>query len=494
MTNMPDKVQRIVIAGGGTAGWMTAAALSHTLGKQLNITLVESDIIGTVGVGEATIPTLQYFHRLLGIDEREFMAATQATFKLGIEFINWRHAEHKYLHAFGHTGQDCWACGFQHFWLRGRQLGIHYDYGDYCPEHQAAKAERFAHTQPKNLNYAYHLDAGNYARYLRSFSEQRGVTRIEGIISDVVLNPGTGNIDSLTLSQGEIVHGDLFIDCTGFRGRLIEQALHTGYEDWSHWLPCDRAIAVQSEHSHPPLPFTRSTAQPYGWQWRIPLTGRQGNGVVFASNAISHADAEDELLASLQAEPLTEPKMISFRTGKRRKQWHKNCVAIGLSSGFLEPLESTSIHLISSAILRLLDFFPHNGIKPSEIHEYNKQAELELIGIRDFVILHYKVTQRRDSPLWQYCQQMTVPDTLQEKLDLFAQTGRVLKERNELFEDSWQQVMLGQGIQPGGYHPIVNNMSDDELHHFLLQIRQQIANRVTQLPHHLDYLGQYVNQ
>ncbi|MEC9261562.1 MAG: tryptophan halogenase family protein, partial [Pseudomonadota bacterium] len=362
---MADRVQRIVIAGGGTAGWMTAAALSHTLGKQLNITLVESDTIGTVGVGEATIPTLQYFHRLLGIDEREFMAATQATFKLGIEFVNWRHAEHKYLHAFGHTGQDCWACGFQHFWLRGRQLGIHYDYGDYCPEHQAAKAERFAHTQPKNLNYAYHLDAGNYARYLRRFSEQRGVTRIEGIISDVVLNPATGNIDSLTLSQGETVHGDLFIDCTGFRGRLIEQALHTGYEDWSHWLPCDRAIAVQSEHSHPPLPFTRSTAQPYGWQWRIPLTGRQGNGVVFASNAISHADAEDQLLASLQAEPLTEPKIISFRTGKRRKQWHKNCVAIGLSSGFLEPLESTSIHLISSAILRLLDFFPHNGIQPS---------------------------------------------------------------------------------------------------------------------------------
>ncbi|MBR9790201.1 MAG: tryptophan 7-halogenase [Gammaproteobacteria bacterium] len=494
MTNIPDKVQRIVIAGGGTAGWMTAAALSHTLGKQLNITLVESDTIGTVGVGEATIPTLQYFHRLLGIDEREFMAATQATFKLGIEFVNWRHAEHKYLHAFGHTGQDCWACGFQHFWLRGRQLGIHYDYGDYCPEHQAAKAERFAHTQPKNLNYAYHLDAGNYARYLRRFSEQRGVKRIEGIISDVALNPATGNIDSLTLSQGEIVHGDLFIDCTGFRGRLIEQALHTGYEDWSHWLPCDRAIAVQSEHSHPPLPFTRSTAQPYGWQWRIPLTGRQGNGVVFASNAISHADAEEQLLASLQTEPLTEPKMISFRTGKRRKQWHKNCVAIGLSSGFLEPLESTSIHLISSAILRLLDFFPHNGIQPSDIHEYNKQAELELIGIRDFVILHYKVTQRRDSPLWQYCQQMTVPDTLQEKLDLFAQTGRVLKERNELFEDSWQQVMLGQGLQPGGYHPIVNNMSDDELTRFLSQIRQQIANRVAQLPHHLDYLGQYVNQ
>lgn len=492
MNTATQPIKNIVIAGGGTAGWMTAAALSHTLGKQLNITLVESEAIPTVGVGEATIPTMQYFHRLLGIDERALMAATHATFKLGIEFNHWRHQGHSYLHAFGHTGQDCWACGFQHFWLKGRQIGITHDYGDYCPEHQAAIAQRFAHTKPQNLNYAYHLDAGKYAQFLRNFSEQRGVKRIEGKIAHVGLCPQTQFIQQLRLDDGQVIEGDLFVDCTGFKGLLIEQALRTGYEDWSHWLPCDRAIAVQSEHSHAPLPYTKATAMPYGWQWRIPLTTRQGNGVVYASNAVSDEQALDDLLTEIQATTLTEPKTIRFRTGKRRQQWNKNCVAIGLSSGFLEPLESTSIHLISSSILRLLDLFPHQGIQPSEVHEYNKQSELELIGIRDFVILHYKVTQRNDSSLWQYCRSMTVPDTLQDKLDLFTQTGRVLKERNELFEDSWQQVMLGQGLVPTNFHPIVNNMSDNELRNFLTQIRTQIQNRVAQLPAHTAYLQRFL--
>ncbi len=489
-----NKINHVVIAGGGTAGWMTAAALSHVLGKQLKITLVESEQIGSIGVGEATIPTLQYFHRVLGIDEAAFMAATQATFKLGIEFVDWRQPGHSYLHAFGHTGQDCWACGFQHFWLKGKALGIENGYGEYCPEHEAAKALRFAHTKPTSLNYAYHLDASKYAQFLRQFSETRGVIRVEGKITEVELCPQSRNIQALQLQNGQRIEGDLFIDCTGFHGRLIEQALHTGYEDWSHWLPCDRAIAVQSEHSHTPLPYTRAKALIYGWQWRIPLVSRQGNGVVYASHEVNEQTALDDLLSGLEAKPLSEPNHIRFRPGKRRRQWHKNCVAIGLSSGFIEPLESTSIHLISSGILRLLDFFPTAGINPSEVHEFNKQAELELIGIRDFVILHYKVTNRRDSALWQYCASMSVPDTLQDKLSLFAETGRVLKERNELFEDSWQQVMLGQGMLPAAYHPIVDNMTDAELRHFLMQIRQQIQQRVSQLPDHREYLSHYVRQ
>ena len=491
---MMQSKQRVVIAGGGTAGWMAAAALTRLLRGQVDVTLIESSEIGTVGVGEATIPTLAYFHKLLGIDERQFMAATQATFKLGIQFEHWRKQQHQYLHAFGQTGQSSFACDFQHFWLRGRQLGIAADFGDYCLESVAARAGKFAHLPDNGLNYAYHLDASRYALFLRNLAEQAGITRIDGTISAIATDANNGFIDTITLADGQRISGDLFIDCTGFRALLIEQTLRVGFEDWSHWLLCDRAVAMQSERIGELVPFTRSIAHPAGWQWRIPLRERMGNGLIYSSQYMSDDAASTTLTGSVSGEALHDPRFIRFTPGRRRKQWHKNCVAIGLSSGFLEPLESTSIHLISSAILRLLDFFPHNGIKPSEIHEYNKQAELELIGIRDFVILHYKVTQRRDSPLWQYCQQMTVPDTLQEKLDLFAQTGRVLKERNELFEDSWQQVMLGQGIQPGGYHPIVNNMSDDELHHFLLQIRQQIANRVTQLPHHLDYLGQYVNQ
>lgn len=486
--------QRVVIAGGGTAGWMAAAALTRLLPGQVDVTLIESSEIGTVGVGEATIPTLAYFHKLLGIDERQFMAATQATFKLGIQFEHWRAQQHQYLHAFGQTGQTSFACDFQHFWLRGRELGIAAEFGDYCLESVAARARKFAHLPNNGLNYAYHLDASRYALFLRDIAEQAGITRIDGTISAIATAPDNGFIDNITLDDGQRISGDLFIDCTGFRALLIEQTLRVGFEDWSHWLLCDRAVAMQSERIGELAPFTRSIAHPAGWQWRIPLRERMGNGLIYSSRYMSDDAASTTLTGSVSGEALHAPRFIRFTPGRRRKQWHKNCVAIGLSSGFLEPLESTSIHLISSAILRLLDFFPHNGIQPSEIHEYNKQAELELIGIRDFVILHYKVTQRRDSPLWQYCQQMTVPDTLQEKLDLFAQTGRVLKERNELFEDSWQQVMLGQGLQPGGYHPIVNNMSDDELTRFLSQIRQQIANRVAQLPHHLDYLRHYVNR
>lgn len=484
-------IQKVVITGGGTAGWMAAAALSKTLGKQLSITLVESDEIGTVGVGEATIPTLIYFHRLLELNESDLMAATQATFKLGIQFEHWRAKDQVYFHAFGHTGRDCWACGFQHFWRKGLDQNITANFGDYCLEHQAALAGKFAQLPKNGLNYAYHLDATLYAKFLRKFSENLGVKRIEGKIAQVLTHADNGHIQALQLANGQKIEGDLFIDCTGFSALLIEKALHVGYEDWSHWLPCDSAVAIQTTSTEEPRPYTRSIAHEFGWQWRIPLQHRSGNGLVYCSRYVSDDEASQRLMNNLPGEPLTELRKLTFRTGKRQKQWQHNCVALGLASGFLEPLESTSIHLISSGIIRLLELFPLHGINESEIKEFNKQTDNELIGIRDFIILHYKVTERRDSPFWQRLALMEIPATLADKINLFQQSGRVLRERNELFEDSWQQVMLGQGILPESYHPIVNNMSEQELTSFLKNIREQINHSVSRLPTHQQFLAQY---
>ncbi len=485
------KIKKVVIAGGGTAGWMTAAALSKTLGKNLDITLIESDEIATIGVGEATIPTLVFFHQLLDIKEQAFMSATNATFKLGISFENWRDINEKYIHAFGETGRDCWAAGFQHFWLKGKQKGFSADFGDYCIERKAAEANKFAHLPKNGLNYAYHIDATLYAKFLRCFSERYGLKRIEGKITKVNTTTDTGLISSLQLASGQIIEGDLFIDCTGQRALLIEQTLHTGFENWSHWLPCDSAIAVQTQSIGAAIPYTRSIARESGWQWRIPLQNRVGNGLVYCSKYLSDDQAKKTLLDNIEGETITEPKVIKYKTGRSLKQWNKNCVAIGLSSGFLEPLESTSIHLIQSGIVRLLRMFPHNGIQQSEIFEYNKQAQFETERIRDFIILHYFVTQRRDSQFWRHCSNMEIPETLAQKINLFKQTGRVFREGNELFEDSWQQVMLGQGLIPEQYHPIVDEMSDDELHHFLDKIKSGIEKTVAQLPSHEQYIARY---
>jgi len=487
-----EGIRRVVIAGGGTAGWMVAALLSKTMGKVLDISLVESDEIGTVGVGEATIPPLVQYHQLCKISEPEFMAATQATFKLGISFENWRDVNEDYIHSFGNTGTDHWSAGFQHIWLSGKRKGIATDYGDYCLELRAAVENKFAHLPKNGLNYAFHIDATLYAKFLRKMSEELGVKRVEGKIVKVNTDSDSGFITSLMLDSGKEIEGDLFIDCTGFRGLLIEQTLHAGYEDWSHWLPCDSAVAVQTESTGPAIPYTRSIAREAGWQWRIPLQHRVGNGMVYCSRYISDDDARETLLANIEGELLTEPRVIKFRPGQRLKQWSKNCVAIGLSSGFLEPLESTSIHLIQRSAIRLMRMFPHDTIEQSDIDEFNKQSQFDIETIRDFIILHYCVTNRTDTPFWRYCRNMEIPETLAHRIELFRKTGRVFRIQNELFaENSWIQVMLGQGIEPEQYHPVVDVMDDEELDSFLKQIKSNVKSTVSQLPEHQAYVEQY---
>jgi len=486
------KIKKVVVAGGGTAGWMAAASLAKLLGKTLDITLIESDLIPTVGVGEATIPTLISLHDLLGINEQEFVAAVNGTFKLGISFENWRDVNKDYIHSFGFTGRDCWAAGFQHFWLKGHKMGIAKEFGQYCGELVAAEHNKFAVTPKQGLNYAYHIDAGLYAGFLRKIAEENGAVRQEGQIVDVNLHPETGFIESVSLKSGQIVEGDLFIDCSGFRGLLIEQALHTGYEDWTHWLPCDSAVAVQTESVEEPIPYTRSIARDAGWQWRIPLQTRTGNGLVFCSRYLSDDDAISTLLENVQGETLNDPRVLKFQTGTRRKHWNKNCIAMGLSSGFIEPLESTSIHLIQRSITRLMQMFPYDGIRQPDVDEFNSQMMFEIENIRDFIVLHYNVTEREDTPFWRFCKNMDIPDSLAHRIELFKQTGRVFKVPTELFgENSWTQVMLGQGLMPEQYHPIVNMMSDDELKQFLATIDQGVSNLVGQLPTHQEFINHY---
>jgi tryptophan halogenase len=486
------KIHKVVIAGGGTAGWMAAASLSKLLGKTLDITLVESDEIGTVGVGEATIPTLQTLHELLKIKEQDFMAAVQGTFKLGISFENWRDVDEDYIHSFGWTGKDSWAAGFQHFWLKGKQMGISKEFGEYCKEWAAAKKNRFAVLPNQGLNYAYHFDASLYAKFLRKMAEEHGAVRKEGKIAVVEQHPETGFITALKLDSGERIEGDLFLDCTGFRALLIEDTLEAGFEDWTHWLPCDSAVAVQTESVAPPIPYTRSIAREAGWQWRIPLQHRVGNGVVFSSKHWSDDEAVDKLLTNVEGKTLTDPRVIKFKTGQRLKHWDKNCVSIGLSCGFIEPLESTSIHLIQRAVIRLLQMFPYDGIREPDVNEFNSQMKFEIDNVRDFIILHYHVTNRTDTEFWRQCRDMDIPDSLKHRIELFKGSGRVFKVPTELFgENSWIQVMLGQGLEPEQYHPIVNMMSDEELEKFLTGIHGSVGKLVDQLPEHQRFIDHY---
>lgn len=492
--NVNDSVgiQKVVIVGGGTAGWMTAATLAKTLGKTIDVNLIESDDIPTVGVGEATIPTLMSLHQLIGINEQEFVSRVNGTFKLGISFESWRDVNEDYFHSFGITGKDCWAAGFQHFWLKARQQGYAKDFGDYCGELIAAQQGKFAITPKHGLNYAYHIDAGLYATFLREFAEQHGAIRTEGKVIDVKLDESSGYIDRVCLASGQNIEGDLFIDCSGFRGLLIEQALHTGYDDWSHWLPCDSAVAVQTESVGAPVPYTRSIARDAGWQWRIPLQNRVGNGLVFCSRYLSDEQAIDTLLENIDGKPINDPRVIKFTTGTRRKHWNKNCIAIGLSSGFIEPLESTSIHLIQRSITRLVQMFPHRGVVEADINEFNQQMFSEIDNIRDFIVLHYCVTNRRDTPFWRHCASMPIPDSLRHRIDLFRETGRVFKVPTELFgENSWIQVMIGQGLIPEDYHSIVDMMDDQELKSFMQTIDTSVQNLVRQLPSHADFIQHY---
>lgn len=492
-----NKIKKIVIAGGGTAGWMAASSLSRLLGTNLDIILVESEQIGTVGVGEATIPTIATLHDLLKIKEQDFMKVVQGTFKLGISFENWKDIGEDYIHSFGFTGKDCWAAGFQHFWLKGEELGIAENYGEYCKEWLAAKQNRFAvlperGTSAGALNYAYHIDASLYAKLLRKMAEADGVVRREGKINSVEQDPLSGYVTALVMDSGDRIEGDLFVDCTGFRGLLIEQTLQAGYDDYTHWLPCDSAVAVQTEAVGPPIPYTRSIAREAGWQWRIPLQHRVGNGLVFSSKYWSDDEATDIILNSIEGKRLTEPRVLKFNAGQRKQHWKKNVVAVGLSSGFIEPLESTSIHLIQRSIIRLMQLFPYAGICKPDVDEFNNQMRTEIEHVRDFIILHYHVTNRTDTPFWEYCRNMEIPESLAHRIELFRQTGKVFRVPSELFaENSWVQVMLGQGIVPEQYHPIVNMMSEEELDKFLKGIHSSARNLVSQLPGHQKFIDHY---
>jgi tryptophan halogenase len=488
---MSQNIKKVVIVGGGTAGWMAAVSMSTLIGRDLEIVLVESDDIGTVGVGEATIPTFFALHQLLKINEAEFLSEVQGTIKLGISFENWKNKGEDYIHAFGYTGKSCWAAGFQHFWLKGKGLGFSEEYSCYSPELMAARQHKFGHLKQNQLNYAYHIDASLYAKYLRRLAERQGVVRQEGKVVEVN-QTASGNIQDVVLESGLVIDGQLFIDCSGFSGLLIDKVLRVGFEDWSHWLPCDSAVAVQTESVSPPIPYTRSIARDCGWQWRIPLQSRVGNGLVFSSKYLSDDEAKTTLSNNLEGRALTEPKVIKFRTGQRSKQWNKNCIALGLAGGFLEPLESTSIHLIQRGIIRLMQMFPQTEITNADRDEFNRQMSNEYEFIRDFIIMHYHVTERDDTAFWHYCRNMEIPESLDHRIRLFKESGRVFQAEGDVFgENSWTQVMLGQGLMPEQYHPIVDMMSDPELQHFLKSIKASVDNVVGQLPAHQAFLNAY---
>ena len=485
-------VKRVVVAGGGTAGWTAASALAKQLGPLLDITLVESEEIGTVGVGEATIPTFRSFHALLGVDEQEFMRETQATFKLGIAFENWGHLGDRYIHPFGDVGKSTWMGDFHHMWLMAKAGGFGGDLDDYCFELKVADAGKFALTQNPAINYAYHLDAGMYAGFLRGRFEGNGVTRVEGKIGEVEQDPESGHVTALVLEDGQRIEGDLFVDCTGFRGLLIEGALEAGYEDWRRWLPTDSALAVQTPGTDEILPYTRAIARSAGWQWRIPLQTRVGNGLVYCSEHLSEDEARTELLDNLEGEPLFEPRLIRYVTGKRRKFWDRNVVALGLAGGFMEPLESTSIHLIQIGVTRLIQLFPFAGNFDSLARRYNDQSNIEFERIRDFLVLHYKLTERADTEFWKSCRDMDIPDTLAARMALLEESGYVHQAPDDLFRvASWLYVMIGQGLMPRAWHHMGAMLGDERLRNALASLKSGIEGAVERMPTHKAFLDSY---
>jgi tryptophan halogenase len=501
MTATGNPIRSIVVVGGGSAGWMAATALATYLGKQASIRLVESEEIGIVGVGEASVPYMKQFNAgLLGIDEFDFVARTQGTFKLGIQFNDWGQIGDSYVHGFGRIGQGIGPLPFHQFWLKLFLAGRARPIGEYSLPTLAAPLGKFM-SSPGNappdspladIAYAYHFDAGLYAGYLRELAERRGVQRIEGKITHAVQRSEDGFIDAVVLESGEHVAGDLFIDCSGFRGLLIEQTLETGYIDWTHWLPCNRAMAVPCTAAGPPTPYTRSTARAAGWQWRIPLQSRIGNGYVYSSEHISDDEAAATLLANLDGRALADPRPLRFTTGMRRKLWNRNVVALGLASGFMEPLESTSIYLVQSGIQRLLGLFPDRGFDPLLERQFNEESAFEYESTRDFLILHYCATRRNDSAFWDYCRTMPIPDTLQRKIDMFRSGGRYFRTGDEFFAlPSWVQVMLGQGIVPAGYHPIVDDMPEQALVEHVARVHRSIADSVAAMPRHQDFIDRH---
>ncbi len=494
-----ESPMRIVIVGGGTSGWMTAAALSKVLRGRYPITLVESDDIGTIGVGEATIPMIQLFNRMVELDEDDFMRKTQGTFKLGIEFVNWGRLGDRYLHGFGTIGQDTWTVDFHQYWLKQYLAGKAKDLDAYSINTAACLKNKFMRPKldmPKSplsqIAYAFHFDAALYARYLRDFSEARNVKRIEGKITEVEKNDSGSRVTAVKLASGERVAGDFFIDCSGMRAILIEGAMQAGFEDWQHWLPCDRAAAVPCSSAPVLLPYTRATARDAGWQWRIPLQHRIGNGHVYSSRYMSDDEAVGTLLANLDGQPLADPRMIKFVPGRRREAWKGNVLSIGLAAGFLEPLESTSIHLVQMGIAHLLTFFPSDGFQEPEIAEYNRTIQREYEWVRDFIILHYKATERDDTPFWNYCRTMEVPETLTQRMELFRNHGRVFREGNELFTKvSWLQVMHGQRIQPQSYHPLVDVLPELDIDKYLAEVSGVIEACADYMPTHAQFIADH---
>ena len=496
---MPPILREIVVVGGGSAGWMTAAALSSLLDpKDVSITLVESDEIGAIGVGEATIPDIVNFNRILGIKEDEFMQATQATFKLGIEFVDWGRKGDTYLHPFGQHGVDMRGIDFHQYWMHSRAGGNERPIQHYSLCAVAAKQNKFALPDPdprsvlSHIRYAYHFDAALYARFLRQYAEARGVRRIEGKVEQVLQTPDTGFIAGLKLESGQAVNGDFFFDCTGFRALLAGKTLGVPLVDWRHWLPCDSALAVACRHSGPLAPYTRSTAKSAGWQWRIPTQHRTGNGHIYCREYMSDDEAASVLLEGLDGDALGSPRQIRFTTGRRQEFWTKNCIAIGLSAGFLEPLESTSIYLIQEGISRFISLFPNATLPQVVRDEYNRHMCAEFEQVRDFIVLHYFATQRDDSPFWAYCRTMDIPDSLKHKIELFREAGRIFRYEEELFaRANWVAVLLGQHVMPRSYDPIVSTLPQDEVAGSLESMRNAMEGAAARMPTHEEFLARY---
>ena len=493
-------IRKIVIVGGGTAGWMAAAPLSQRLGKACQIVLIESPEIGTIGVGEATLPTIRFYNASLGLDGADFVKQTQATFKVGIEFRDWGHLGHRFFHGFGDFGPAIENRSPHMHWLRlSRSVQNVPSFENWSVASVMARHSRFMppsgdRPSPSNAySYGFHFDAGLYAAYLRTYAIKRGVTRLEAMITDVELNPENGFIAAVKLRDGRRIDGDLFIDCSGFRGLLIEGALKAGYDDWSDQLPCNSALAVPCVKVPKYTPYTTSTAKSAGWQWRIPLQHRTGNGHVYSNAFTTDDEAARVLLEGLDGRPLDEPRQLRFTTGRRRKSWVKNCVAVGLSSGFVEPLESTSISLIETGVGVLIQNFPDCDFRPELADEYNRQLSLRYESVRDFIIMHYKLTKRTDSDFWRHCASMPIPDALHHQIELFRETGRVaVLDPNGFTEPSFVSMLMGLGVTPKSYDPFVDLLDLEQLRAHFVRLRDTIASTVNAMPDHTDYIARHV--